>query len=116
MSPRRARAREWPRPSAARGASLRLAGHHSAAARQPSSVPRTAAGADICPHFTDGRPRPGGCVFESAVEYHDADILSDLKSTVARLGYDHHYEWYDANQAAYAKRKVLIAYRTFPSS
>jgi hypothetical protein len=56
-----------------------------------------------------GRYAPRVCFFEAARDYHDAAVLGDLKAALRQLGYAAHFEWYDSNQAAYARRKVLIA-------
>ena len=56
-----------------------------------------------------GRYAPRACLFESAAGYHDADILDDLRSAVARLNYSCQEALIDTDLASFSRRKVLIA-------
>jgi hypothetical protein len=60
-----------------------------------------------------GRYFPRGCLFETAADYDDARILSELHATLARAGYRCSETLIDTDMPAFARRKVLMAERGF---
>jgi len=58
-----------------------------------------------------GRYLPRACVFETAADYHDADILTDLKHALVKLGYACQFETIDTDMESFARRTLLFATR-----
>jgi FkbM family methyltransferase len=58
-----------------------------------------------------GRYLPRACLFESQAAYHNADILDELQTILARLGYHCWNEQVETDMAQFAVRKLLLAQR-----
>jgi hypothetical protein len=58
-----------------------------------------------------GRYFPRACLFETAADYHDGDIIADLVPALARLGYRCEEDVIHTNMASFSRRKVLVATR-----
>jgi len=58
-----------------------------------------------------GRYYPRAAVFETAADYHDAEILPMLAANLERLLYQCRYEVIQTDMASFPRRKVLIARR-----
>jgi hypothetical protein len=58
-----------------------------------------------------GRYYPRACLFESAADYYDCDILDDLRATVTRLGYRCGEHLIHTNMPSFNRRKLLVCER-----
>jgi hypothetical protein len=58
-----------------------------------------------------GRYFPRACLFETAADYHDGDILADLAPALSRLGYRCDEDVIHTNMTSFPKRKVLVGTR-----
>jgi hypothetical protein len=58
-----------------------------------------------------GRYFPRACLFETAADYHDGDILDDLASVLFRLGYRCEDDLIHTNMASFPRRKILVGTR-----
>ena len=58
-----------------------------------------------------GRYFPRACLFETAADYHDGDILDDLAPALSRLGYRCEEGVIHTNMASFSRRKILVGTR-----
>lgn len=58
-----------------------------------------------------GRYFPRACFFETAAEYHNGEILDDIRGCLERLGYHCKGEVIETNMSAFHRRRLLIAER-----
>ena len=61
-----------------------------------------------------GRYLPRACLFETAADYYDAEILADLELILGRLGYECRVGVVETDMASFSRRKVLLAERRLP--
>ena len=52
------------------------------------------------------------CLFETAADYHDGDILDDLAPALSRLGYRCEEGVIHTNMASFSRRKILVGTRS----
>ncbi len=55
--------------------------------------------------------RPRVCLFETAADYHNAEILDAVVRILESAGYEHRAADIDTNMAAYSRRRLLIGTR-----
>jgi hypothetical protein len=58
-----------------------------------------------------GRYFPRACLFETAADYHDGEILTDLAPALSRLGYRCEENIIHTNMASFPRRKILLGTR-----
>jgi hypothetical protein len=61
--------------------------------------------------FLLGRYFPRACLFETAADYHDGDVLASLDATLRRLGYRCRRETVSTQMRSFSRRLVLVAER-----
>ena len=61
--------------------------------------------------FLLGRYFPRACLFETAADYHDGDVLASLDATLRRLGYRCRRETVSTQMRSFPRRLVLLAER-----
>lgn len=61
--------------------------------------------------FLVGLYRPRVCLFEAAAEYHNAEILDELRAMLERSGYECRETVIDTDISAYSRRRLLIGTR-----
>jgi hypothetical protein len=58
-----------------------------------------------------GRYFPRACLFETAADYHNGEILADLALALSRLGYRCDEDVIQTDMASFPRRKILVATR-----
>jgi hypothetical protein len=58
-----------------------------------------------------GRYFPRACLFETAADYYEGDILDDLAPVLSRLGYRCEADLIHTNMTSFPRRKILVGTR-----